>query len=199
MHTVHMTMTSRGSADVSWARVVEVCRSHSHSFAALAGVVAPTTAQGLPAAPQAPVVPVAAPIMAKAPATSAVCNVVVSQPDHVLNVRFSLIPYVNIRDQRSDSTPKPVVAIWVYIYLCGWHMHHSRVAAMEYHCCVVDWQCSARALTFKVDTPCKLCSDLKLMAKKGEPMAKIMSECHSFEECYTSPLSMQFKLDTYQR
>ena len=26
-------------------------------------------------------------------------------------------------------------------------MHRSRVPAMQYHCCVVDWQCRARALT----------------------------------------------------
>ena len=43
--------------------------------------------------------------------------------------------------------PNPVVVIWVYIYLCSWHRHRSRVASMQYHCCVVDWQCTARALT----------------------------------------------------
>ena len=43
--------------------------------------------------------------------------------------------------------PSPVVAIWVYIYPYGWHMNCSRVAAMQYHCCVVDRQCRARART----------------------------------------------------
>ena len=35
-------------------------------------------------------------------------------------------------------------------------MHRSRVAAMQYHCCVVDWQCRARALTLprtRLDPP----------------------------------------------
>ena len=39
---------------------------------------------------------------------------------------------------------------WPARYICIpiWSaMHHSRVAAMQYHCCVVDWQCRARALT----------------------------------------------------
>ena len=36
------------------------------------------------------------------------------------------------------------------------------------------------------------------MAKKGEPMSKIMPEKHSFEECYTNPLSPDFKPDMYQ-
>ena len=52
--------------------------------------------------------------------------------------------------------PSPVVAVWVYIYQCGWHMHCSRVAAMQYHCCVVDWQFRARALTLprtRLDPP----------------------------------------------
>ena len=38
-------------------------------------------------------------------------------------------------------------------------MHHSRVAAMQYHCCVVDWQCRARALTLprtKLNPPVEL-------------------------------------------
>ena len=50
----------------------------------------------------------------------------------------------------------PKVAVWVYIYLCGRHMHCSRVAAMQYHCCVVEWQCRARALTLprtRLDPP----------------------------------------------
>ena len=35
-------------------------------------------------------------------------------------------------------------------------MHRSRVAAMQYHCCVVDWQCRSRALTLprtRLDPP----------------------------------------------
>ena len=35
-------------------------------------------------------------------------------------------------------------------------MHRSRAAAMQYHCCVVDWQCRARALTLphtRLDPP----------------------------------------------
>ena len=49
-----------------------------------------------------------------------------------------------------------MVAVGVYIYLCGQHMHCSRVAVMQYHCCVVDWQCRARALTLprtRLDPP----------------------------------------------
>ena len=30
-------------------------------------------------------------------------------------------------------------------------MHYSRVAAIQYHCCVVDWQCRAQALTLHQD------------------------------------------------
>ena len=37
------------------------------------------------------------------------------------------------------------------------------------------------------------------MAKKGEPMSKITPERHSFEECYTNPLSPDFKPDMYWR
>ena len=35
-------------------------------------------------------------------------------------------------------------------------MHCSRAAAMQYHCCVVDWQCRARGLTLpriRLDPP----------------------------------------------
>ena len=50
----------------------------------------------------------------------------------------------------SDSTPNPVVAILIYIYPYGWHMHHITVAVMQYHCYVVDRQCRARALTLSL-------------------------------------------------
>ena len=48
---------------------------------------------------------------------------------------------------------------WPARYICIpiWSaMHRSRVAAMQYHCCVVDWQCRAQALTLprtRLDPP----------------------------------------------
>ena len=125
VHTVHMTMAGQGMADVSWARVVEVCWCKGHSFAALAGVTA-HTAGSEAAQPEASLPPPPPPVAA---------HVTIGRPDAV----------------------------------------------------------------FKVDVPCKLCHYLKSTAKKGDPMSKIAPERHSFEECYTNPLSSEFKPDTYRR
>ena len=46
--------------------------------------------------------------------------------------------------------PNSVVTIKVYIYPYGWHMHRSRVAAVQHHCCVVYGQCRAQALTLTI-------------------------------------------------
>ena len=59
----------------------------------------------------------------------------------------------------------------IYISLCGWHMHRSRVAVMQYHCCVVDWQCRARALTLphQLDTSRYMPTDSTPPTPKGTP------------------------------
>ena len=56
----------------------------------------------------------------------------------------------------SDSTPKSSgYHLGIYIPH-GWYVHRSMVAVMQHHCCVVDEQCRAQALTLpptRLDKP----------------------------------------------